>query len=51
MTASPSGRSILRDRLDHHPACLNILDFKDTVRARMMLFNDVSHYEGVPEEY
>jgi len=38
-----------RDRLDQHPCCLNILDFRDTVRARLMLFNDVSHYEGVPE--
>lgn len=38
-----------RDRLDQHPCCLNILDFKDTVRARLMLFNDVSHYEGVPD--
>jgi probable phosphoglycerate mutase len=38
-----------RDRLDQHPCCLNILDFKDTVRARLMLFNDVSHYESVPE--
>jgi len=33
-----------RDRLDQSPACLNILDFKDPVRARLMLFNDVSHY-------
>jgi probable phosphoglycerate mutase len=39
-----------RDRLDQHPCCLNILDFKDPVRARLMLFNDVSHYEGVPEQ-
>ncbi|MCB9947506.1 MAG: histidine phosphatase family protein [Rhodospirillaceae bacterium] len=38
-----------RDRLDQQPACLNILDFRDTVRARLMLFNDVSHYEGVPD--
>lgn len=38
-----------RDRLDQHPCCLNILDFRDTVRARLMLFNDVSHYEGLPE--
>jgi len=38
-----------RDRLDQHPCCLNILDFKDPVRARLMLFNDVSHYEDVPE--
>jgi broad specificity phosphatase PhoE len=33
-----------RDRLDQAPACLNIVEFKDPVRARMMLFNDVSHY-------
>jgi broad specificity phosphatase PhoE len=33
-----------RDRLDQSPACLNIVDFKDPVRARLMLFNDVSHY-------
>ena len=33
-----------RDRLDQSPACLNILDFKDAVRARLMLFNDISHY-------
>jgi probable phosphoglycerate mutase len=33
-----------RDRLDQAPACLNILDFKDPVRARLMLFNDISHY-------
>ncbi len=35
-----------RDRLDQSPASLNILDFKDPVRARLMLFNDVSHYAG-----
>jgi broad specificity phosphatase PhoE len=33
-----------RDRLDQSPASLNILDFKDPIRARLMLFNDVSHY-------
>lgn len=33
-----------RDRLDQAPACLNVLDFKDPVRARLMLFNDISHY-------
>ena len=33
-----------RDRLDQSPACLNIVDFKDPVRARLMLFNDTSHY-------
>lgn len=37
-----------RDRLDQSPACLNILDFKDPVRVRMMLFNDVSHYMDQP---
>jgi broad specificity phosphatase PhoE len=37
-----------RDRLDQSPACLNILDFKDPVRARLMLFNDVSHYSVQP---
>jgi probable phosphoglycerate mutase len=33
-----------RDRLDQAPACLNIVDFKDAVRARLMLYNDTSHY-------
>lgn len=33
-----------RDRLDQSPACLNVLEFRDPVRARLMLFNDVSHY-------
>ncbi len=37
-----------RDRLDQSPACLNILDFKDPVRVRLMLFNDVSHYVDQP---
>lgn len=37
-----------RDRLEQSPACLNILDFKDAVRARLMLFNDVSHYVDQP---
>jgi probable phosphoglycerate mutase len=37
-----------RDRLDQAPACLNIVDFKDAVRARLMLFNDISHYAGQP---
>ena len=38
-----------RDRLDQSPACLNVLDFKDPVRARLMLFNDVSHYVDTPD--
>ena len=33
-----------RDNLDQDPAALNIIDFKDPVRARLMLFNDSSHY-------
>lgn len=33
-----------RDRLDQAPACLNIVDFKDPARARLMLYNDTSHY-------
>ena len=39
-----------RDRLDQSPACLNVLDFKDPVRARLMLFNDTSHYADRPRE-
>jgi broad specificity phosphatase PhoE len=35
-----------RDRLDQSPASLNVLDFKDPVRARLVLYNDVSHYGG-----
>jgi broad specificity phosphatase PhoE len=37
-----------RDRLDQSPACLNVVDFKDPVRARLMLFNDTSHYSDRP---
>lgn len=37
-----------RDRLDQSPASLNVLDFKDVVHARLMLFNDVSHYKDHP---
>jgi broad specificity phosphatase PhoE len=33
-----------RDTLDQAPACVNILDFRDPVHARLMLFNDTSHY-------
>jgi probable phosphoglycerate mutase len=39
-----------RDRLDQSPACLNVIDFKDPVRARLMLFNDVSHYQAQPRQ-
>ena len=37
-----------RDRLDQAPACLNVVDFLDPVRARLMLFNDTSHYSAAP---
>ena len=37
-----------RDRLDQAPACLNVLDFRDPVRVRLMLFNDTSHYAQHP---
>jgi probable phosphoglycerate mutase len=37
-----------RDRLDQAPASLNVIDFIDPVRARLMLFNDTSHYSAVP---
>ena len=37
-----------RDRLDQSPACVNILDFKGPVHARLMLFNDISHYADQP---
>ena len=38
----------LVDRLEQSPACLNVVDFKDPVRARLMLFNDTSHYADRP---
>jgi broad specificity phosphatase PhoE len=37
-----------RDRLDQAPACLNVVEFKGPIRARLMLFNDVSHYATAP---
>jgi probable phosphoglycerate mutase len=37
-----------RDRLDQAPAGVNVLDFRDPVRARLMLFNDTSHYAQRP---
>jgi probable phosphoglycerate mutase len=37
-----------RDRLDQAPACLNVVDFRDPVRVRLMLFNDISHYADRP---
>ena len=35
-----------RDNLDQSPAALSIVDFKDTVHARLALYNDTSHYEA-----
>jgi broad specificity phosphatase PhoE len=37
-----------RDRLDQSPAALTILDFASLTRARLRVFTDVSHSEGVP---
>ncbi len=37
-----------RDRLDQAPACLNVLDFRDNVHVRLMLFNDTTHYSERP---
>lgn len=37
-----------RDRLDQAPACLNILDFRDPVRVRLITFNDTTHYTNRP---
>jgi len=39
-----------RDRLDQSPACLNVVDFKDPVRARLMTYNDTSHYSDEPRQ-
>src|SRR6202171_1963028 len=42
-----------RDNLDQKPAALNIVDFRDTTRSRLTLFNDTSHYDvtgkAIPE--
>jgi probable phosphoglycerate mutase len=37
-----------RDRLDQSPASLNVVDFRDASRGRLMTFNDVSHYADHP---
>lgn len=37
-----------RDRLEQSPAGLTILDFATEARARLRLFNDISHYESLP---
>jgi broad specificity phosphatase PhoE len=36
-----------RDRLEQLPACLNLLDFTSAGDARLVLLNDVSHYDLV----
>ena len=40
-----------RDRIEQLPACLNLLEFNDEGKVRLVLLNDVSHYDyeyGVP---
>jgi len=37
-----------RDRFDQSPACLNALDFSNPVRARLTIFNDITHYATAP---
>jgi probable phosphoglycerate mutase len=37
-----------RDRLDQSPAALNILDVRADGEARLVLYNDVSHYATLP---
>jgi len=34
-----------RDRIEQLPACLNLLDFRTPDQARLVLLNDVSHYD------
>ena len=34
-----------RDRIEQLPACLNLLDFKSPADVRLVLLNDVSHYD------
>jgi broad specificity phosphatase PhoE len=35
-----------RDTLDQQPCALNVLDFKlDPINARLLLFNDTTHYD------
>jgi broad specificity phosphatase PhoE len=36
-----------RDRIEQLPACLNLLDFTRLDQARLVLLNDVSHYDVV----
>lgn len=37
-----------RDRLGQNPCALNVLDVQRGGEARLVLFNDVSHYEALP---
>lgn len=34
-----------RDRIEQLPACLNLIDFKSPDHGRLVLLNDVSHYD------
>jgi probable phosphoglycerate mutase len=35
---------LYRERLGQYPACLNIIEFRDNMRGRVTLMNDISHY-------
>lgn len=37
-----------RDRFDMSPCGLNVVDVRDHAQARLVLFNDVSHYATLP---
>lgn len=37
-----------RDRLEQRPACLNVLDLASESQVRLVLLNDISHYEICP---
>jgi broad specificity phosphatase PhoE len=37
-----------RDKLDQSPASLNALEFKNPGQARLLVYNDISHYAAVP---
>lgn len=37
-----------RDRLDMSPCALNVLDVRTDAQARLVLYNDVSHYATLP---
>jgi probable phosphoglycerate mutase len=38
-----------RDKLDQSPCALNIIDMRPGGEARLVLYNDVSHYDRIPD--